>query len=103
ARQAPEQRQHRLNRTGAIMDLELDRERDRERVVTEQRNADAPVPGRRSASAALTSRASTHASGLVMRRGSGDVEAGADDAVARASSSGGQALPGELREKFESS
>jgi hypothetical protein len=85
------------------MDLELQRDLDRERTDSEKRSVDASVPGRRSASASLQSSAQPVMSGLVMRKGNGDVEAGAEDAVARASSSSGQALPGELRTKFESS
>jgi hypothetical protein len=84
------------------MTHELDQERER-KTTTLDIDRDTAVPGRRSASAALTGPTSWVASGLLMRKGAGDVAADAEGAVARASSGAAHELPGELRGKFEAS
>jgi hypothetical protein len=63
------------------------------------------IPGRKSASAALSSKAGTVPSGILMRKANGNSadEASATDAVASASASSGMSLPADLRERFEGS
>lgn len=88
-----------MNERGVRYDLDRDRD-------TELARADAlEPPGKRSSSAALVSSASPIASGIIMRKASGDEidpEAAAS-AVRGAEGSSGHALPDELRARFEKS
>ncbi len=79
---------------------ELDREHARtaDPVMTE-----ATPPGRASASAALQRPHAPIPSGIVLRKGAGDAELGAEAALASASGGAGSALPEELRTRFEGS
>src|SRR5690606_2731486 len=79
---------------------ELDRERPRhtDPVMTEL-----TPPGRASASAALQRPIQPIPSGIVLRKGAGAAEVGAEDAPAAASGGAGRALPEELRARFEGS
>ena len=76
---------------------------ERERPRTSDEVVQPPTPGRSSASAALDGPTSPIASGIVMRKGTGDIDANAEAAVAAASGGGGEALPAGVRDTFEAS
>jgi len=81
-------------------------ERDHAREQTHDTHAAADhdvAPGRAARSAHLQAPRRPVASGILMRKASGTTGQGSEKAVAAASASSGQALPEELRSKFESS
>jgi hypothetical protein len=81
---------------------ELDHDRDHDDA---RRTADsARAPGRGTRAQDLTGPTGPLPSGILMRKHDGNgVEPGAADAVSRAASSSGRALPDHLRSKFEQS
>lgn len=83
------------------MTYERDQERSRNRSADD--HDEITRPGRVSRSAGLNLSSSPTSSGILMRKGEGEVADGAESAVAAASSSSGHSLPGELKSRFESS